>query len=205
MKQQTILLILKGEEIMEQSTMNTPNLNVLDMVVTTKEASALYNIADCTFRTWIKDGLFQSSDIKKSGNTWLIKRDALESLLKSKNIFGKTFQLDGDEVHVEHLESKEKNLQIWYQNAKTKAILDQVPHKELIPQMFKVFKEDTKMNFKFVIIDDNVEDNDNWFFRKEKVWALTAKAIIETLHESLIKKEGFDLTEFESFRKKMNI
>lgn len=153
----------------------TANVNILDLVMTTKEASEKYDVADCTFRTWIKDGLFNTNDIKKSGSKWLIKRDAIEELLKKKNLLGKTFVVDGETVKVEYLGHKGKTFQIWYEDIKVKEIIEGMPHKELVFQTFQAFKEETKMNFKFVLIDGNIKENDNWFFRKEKVWALTLK------------------------------
>lgn len=167
----------------------TNNENILDMIMTTKEASVEYDVADCTFRTWIKDGMFSQQDIKKSGNTWLIKKEAIEKLLKKKNMLGRTFNLDGRETYVEHLGYKEKNLQIWFENDEVKNLIESMPHSELVPQMFEVFKEDTKMNYKSVLIFDNKEENDNWFFRKDKVWVLTLKGVMDTVRQTMMMKE----------------
>jgi Helix-turn-helix domain len=188
----------------QQTKVQVSELNVLDLVMTTKEASEKYDVADCTFRTWIKDGLFQQKDIKKSGNTWLIKREAIEDVLKNKNMFGKTFVVDGDKIHVSHLGYKTKNLQVWYENDEVKEIIENMPQKELIPQMFEVFKEETKMNYKIVVIDNDRNNSDNWFFRKEKVWALTLKGVMETVLQSMKLKE-FDTTELDSYLKKVSI
>lgn len=179
---------------MEANSIKTVNeqesgTNILDLVMTTKEASEKYEVADCTFRTWIKDGQFTDSDIKKSGNTWLIKKQAIEALLKSKNMLGKTFKLDGEHVHVEHLGYKTKDLQIWFENQSVKGIMEQMPHKELVSQMFEVFKEETKMNYKNVLIYENKEESDNWFFRKDKVWALTLKGVLDTVRQSMQLKD----------------
>ncbi|PLS19734.1 hypothetical protein CVD28_04805 [Bacillus sp. M6-12] len=178
--------------------------DILDLVLTTKEASEKYDVADCTFRTWIKDGLFRQKDIKKSGNTWLIKREAIEELLRNKNMFGKTFTVDGEKVRVEHLGYKGNTIQIWYENDHVKQILENLPNKELVPQMFEVFKEESKMNYKIVIIDNNLEESDNWFFRKEKVWALTLKGVLETIRQSMEMKQ-FDTSQFDSYLKELNL
>lgn len=189
---------------MEQSENQNNEGNILDLVMTTKEASQRYSVADCTFRTWIKDGVFRQDEIKKSGNTWLIKREAIEIVLKKKNMLGKTFVVDGEEIHVEHLGYKGKSVHVWYENDMVKNIIENMPQKELVHQMFEVFKEDTKMSFKDVIIDGNIENSDNWFFRKEKVWALTLKGVLETLRQSMKMKE-FDTAQFDSYLKNLNI
>lgn len=178
--------------------------NILDLVMTTKEASERYNVADCTFRTWIKEGLFRQEDIKKSGSTWIIKQEAIEGILKEKNMLGKTFVLDGEEIHVEHLGRKGQKIQVWYKNDEVKEIIENMPHNELVLQMFEVFKEDNKLNYKNVIIDNNLESNDNWFFRKEKVWALTLKGVLQTLRQSMELKQ-FDSSQFDSYLKQLNI
>lgn len=174
------------EKINQQENETT---NILDWVMTTKEASDKYEVADCTFRTWIKEGHFEGHEIKKSGNTWLIKKEAIERLLKSKNMLGKTFKLEGDVVHVEHLGYKAKNLQIWFENKVVKEIMEEMPHSELLPRIFEVFKEDTKMNYKSVLIYENKEESDNWFFRKDKVWALTLKGVLDTIRQSMQVKD----------------
>jgi hypothetical protein len=191
---------------MKEQSMDTETTeqNILDLVMTTKEASERFDVADCTFRTWIKDGLFRQQDIKKSGNTWLIKKEAIVEVLKKKNMFGKTFVLDGEKVHVEHLGYKAKNLHIWYENASVKETINNMPHKELVPQMFEVFKEDTKMNYKVVVIDNNIVDNDNWFFRKDKVWALTLKGVMETVRQTMKLKE-MDTTQLDDYLREKNI
>lgn len=180
------------------------SVNILDFVMTTKEASERYNIADCTFRTWISDGLFNKSDFKKSGTTWIIKKDAIEEVLKKKNLLGKTFTVDGNSVYVEHLGYKAKALQIWYENDKVKEIIEGMPHKELVPQIFQTFKEETKMNIKFVLIDSNTEESDNWLFRKEKVWALTLKGVLDTVRNSMLLKE-MDTKKLDEYMKVNNL
>ncbi|WCK57704.1 helix-turn-helix domain-containing protein (plasmid) [Aneurinibacillus sp. Ricciae_BoGa-3] len=177
---------------------NDKEINVLDLVLTTKEASSKYDVADCTFRTWIKEGLFREEDIKKSGNTWLLKKEAIEAVLKEKNLYGKTFVLDGEKLHVDYLAHRGDKLQIWYENEAVRDVLDNLPHKELIPQMFEVFKKDNRINFQFVIIDDNFNENDNWLYKKEKVWAMTAKGVIDTVRDSL-KVKGLDTVVLDAF------
>lgn len=189
---------------MENKASDKETMNIFDMVLTTTKASEIYPVADSTLRAWIKEGQFRESDIEKSGKTWLIRKDALEELLKSKNMYGKTFVLDGQEVFVEYLAYKNKTLQIWYEDSTVKTILDKMPYNELIPQIFEGFKEETKMKYRFVIIDNNKEEGDNWFFKKEKVWAFTLKGLVETIHKSM-KAKGFDTSELETYCKQIGI
>jgi hypothetical protein len=191
------------QEALKCNPMNS-EVNILDLVMTTKEASEKYDVADSTFRMWIKEGLFRDEDIKKSGNTWIIKKEAIEEILRKKNLFGKTFVLDGKKVYVEHLGYKGKSIQIWYENDKVKEIIENMPHKELVPQMFEVFKEDMKMNYKIVLIDSNTKDSDNWLFRKEKVWTLTLKGVLETIRKSMILK-NIDTSQLDNYLKEKNI
>lgn len=191
------------QETLKGNSMNS-EVNILDLVMTTKEASEKYDVADSTFRMWIKEGLFRDEDIKKSGNTWIIKKEAIEEILRKKNLFGKTFVLDEKKVYVEHLGYKGKNIQIWYENDKVKEIIENMPHKELVPQMFEVIKEDTKMNYKVVLIDSNTEESNNWWFRREKVWALTLKAVLETIRKSMLIK-NMNTSQLDSYLKEKNI
>lgn len=188
------------EKPMDTITEQGIESNILDLIMTTKEASEKYDVADCTFRTWIKEGHFNESEIKKSGNTWLIKKEAIESLLKSKNMLGKTFKLEEEVVHVEHLGYKTKNLQIWFENTAVKEIMEEMPHSELVSRMFEVFKEDTKMNYKTVLIYENKEESDNWFFRKDKVWALTLKGVLDTVRQSMQLKD-MDTNKLDAYMK----
>lgn len=179
--------------------MRCDNVN-LDMILTTKEASEKYPVADCTIRAWIKEGVFKPNDYRKSGNTWLIKRNALEEILKKKNMLGKEFVLDNQKVYVRHLGYKSKNIEIWYQSDKTKEVLENIPFKDFVNQMFEIYKKEKKVRFKNLIIDDNLQVNDNWLFEKEKTWAITLKGVIDTMKNTL-QTHNIDTSSLDEFLK----
>jgi len=84
---------------------------ILNEVLTTKEACERYNIADCTVRSWIKEKLLTENEVRKSGNTWIVLRQALESLLREKKLYGRTFNIEGRTISADTLLFREKTLQ----------------------------------------------------------------------------------------------
>lgn len=59
--------------------------NILEEVMTLKEASEVYNKADNTLRINIKQGKFNEGiDCRKSGGTWLILKSALDREYKKE-------------------------------------------------------------------------------------------------------------------------
>lgn len=161
--------------------------DILKLVMSTKEASDKYNIADCTIRTWADQAILSKSEVKKSGNAWIVTKPGLERVLKQKGMFGKEFSLGGDDFYMKHLAHKGE-IEIWYQNDKVKELIDEMPYKSMIPQIFEIFRKEQGMNFKFMIIDDNLDKSDNWYFKKEKVWAITLRGVLETMRDVMVRQ-----------------
>jgi len=53
---------------------------IFEKVMTFKEASEKYDVAVSTLRNRAADGRFEENDIRKSGNTWLVKKSAMDRI-----------------------------------------------------------------------------------------------------------------------------
>lgn len=154
------------------------------MVMTTKEVSEKYPVADCTVRSWIKDGIIAKNDYRKSGNTWLIKKEALVKILKEKGMLSKQFMLGEDKIYAEHFAYKDKNLEIWYENQNVKKAFELLPYDESTFQIFSIYKKEKRLKIKNLIIKDDPHQSDNWLYEKEGVWVITLKGVIDTINDT---------------------
>lgn len=50
-------------------------------MITVREAAAIWSVADATIRQYILAGKFQPGEVRKSGGTWLIKKNAILRVL----------------------------------------------------------------------------------------------------------------------------
>lgn len=162
-------------------------MNILDMVMTTKEASLKYPIADCTIRSWILDGEFNAKDIKKSGQTWIVKKSALEEILSKKGLLNKEFKLEGKKFVAKYLGYKSKKVEIWFEDDHVCELVKNMPYSELLLPILEIYKKEHKLPFKSVVISNDDED-DNLLYKREKTWLITSKALYELLRGALIEK-----------------
>ena len=164
-------------------------MNILDLVLTTKEASLKYPIADCTIRGWILDGEFNKEDFKKSGNTWIIKKSSIEEILTKKGLLNKRIKLESKNYNLSHLGYKNKKIEVWFEEECTYKMFKNMPYNETILTLLDIYKKENKLPFKTVIIVNNNEKSDNSLFKKEKTWLLTSKALYQILKEALDEKK----------------
>lgn len=171
--------------------------NILDMVITTKEASEIYPVSDSTIRFWLKNGEFSEYEYKKSGNTLIFTKEAIERILTEKGMFEKTFILEKNPHLMRYFGGKNPSLEIWYENVKTLTIINGMPNKDLLIDAFEIIGTERKTRFEYLLIDDNTDEEDNWFFQKQKVWAVTLKYALRVVRTYLeankISTAAFDL------------
>jgi hypothetical protein len=172
----------------------------VDLVLTTKEASEEFGIADCTIRQWIDQKLLDEGDYRKSGSTWLMDRMAFINLLRKKKLHGKVFEVEGREITFEYLGHKSKQLDIWYENQRVKTVLTNMPYANAVPEAFLAYKEDSGLSYKHLLIADDVEVSDNWFYRRNKTWVITLRAVLEIILKTLAL-QGVDIAPLEKYLK----
>lgn len=162
------------------------------MVMTTKEASEKYPVADCTVRSWIKDGIVAKNDYRKSGNTWIIKKETLVKILKEKGMLSKLFIWGKDKIYAEHFAYKDKNLEIWYENQNVKNAFELLPYDESTFQIFSIYKKEKRLKIKYLIIKDDPHQSDNWLYEKEGIWIITLKGVTDTINDAIAlnRQEG---------------
>lgn len=172
--------------------------NILKMVITTNEASSEFGIADCTIRQWIDQKLLDEGDYRKSGRTWIMKRESFLNLLQKKKMYDKEFEIEGKKMVFKHLGKKENKLEIWYENDRVKDILLNMPHANMVFDAFQVYKEDSGLGYKHVLIADEIHEADNWMYRKSKTWVVTLRSVLELILETLSVK-GIDNKSLEQY------
>ncbi|WPS85422.1 helix-turn-helix domain-containing protein (plasmid) [Brevibacillus halotolerans] len=172
----------------------------VDMVLTTKEASTEFGIADCTIRQWMDQKLLDESDYRKSGSTWLMDRIAFINLLRRKKLHGKVFEVEGKKITFEYLGYKSKQLNIWYENQRVRTVLTNMPFANAVSEAYLACKEDMGLDYKYLMIIDESEVSDNWFYRKNKTWVITLRFVLETIIKTLAN-QGLNIVPLEKYLK----
>lgn len=178
-------------------------MSVLDLVITTKEASLNYPVADCTIRSWILDGEFNDKDVRKSGQIWLVTRSGLEDILERKGLLNKRVVLEKKEQIVKYLGYKSKKIEIWMEDEVTYKMFKNIPNGDMIITLLEIYKKEYKLPFKVVVVVNNKEESDNSLYKKEKTWVITSKALYQILKDALDIKE-IDTSELEEYFKSFN-
>ena len=163
------------------------NINILDLVITTKEASERYPVADSTIRSWILDGEIDKKDIKKSGQTWIVKKSALEEILSKKGLLNKEFKLEGKSFVAKYLGYKSKKVEIWFEDDYVCELIKNMPHNELLLPILEIYQKEHKLPYKSVVIS-NSDKEDNLLYKKEKTWVITSRSLYELLRDALVEK-----------------
>jgi len=113
-------------------------------------------------------------------------------------MLGRDFTFDSQIVHMEFLTYKSDGIEIWFENHTTKEVLDNMPHKELIPQIFEIYKSEKYLEYSYVLIDDNIYLINNWLSEENKTWAVSLRAVIDTMRRILVNK-NIDISGFDSY------
>lgn len=111
---------------------------------------------------------------------------------------GKDFILHKEKLHMDYLAYKGNKIEIWHKNDTTKEILDNIPYRTLIHQMFEIYRSEKYLSFRYVLIDDNTRQIDNSLYPKEKMWIITLGAVIDTMRRVLIN-QGINIAQLDAF------
>lgn len=173
---------------------------IVNEVITPKEAYEIYGVPESTTRQWLDNRQLEDGEYRKSGSTWLMEKNAFLRLLRRKNLYGKQFEVNDRKITFEFLGSKVKRLEIWYENDRVKDWLSNMPHADLVLRAFKDYKEESKLKYEYVLITDDMDTNDIWFYKRNKTWVATMRSVFEIIIPTL-RKQGHDPSEIEAYLK----
>lgn len=175
----------------------------LEEVMTTKEASEKYFVADSTIRSWIKNNEFLDQEYKKSGNTWIIIRQGIERVLKEKGMLYLRIKVGKQFFTARHLNFKDNGIQGWLQDDDVKKIMDNFEYQTLVAQVLKELTNDEKLKYKYLIITNEKTVSVNDYY-KNKLWVLSIKTIVDIVRLT-IKRDGFDTANLDEYAKNNEI
>ena len=154
---------------------------ILEEVLTTKEASEIYPVADCTIRAWILNNEFNKTEFRKSGNTWLITKKGLEDILKKKNII--------NSLDEKKLLMNAKKIKIIFASKKTFQFILEMPYKDLLLNILEIYNKKHSLNIKTIVVSDDWQVSNNSLNTKTKIWYLSAKSMYDILLNGLVYKK----------------
>lgn len=97
-----------------------------------------------------------------------------------------------------YLGHKTKKLEIWYENERVRDILTSMPYSNAVVEAFRTFKEDSKANYQHLLITDNMDESDNWYYRRRKTWVVSLKYVLE-LFIGVLSLQNIDVVPLRRF------
>lgn len=78
-------------------------------------------------------------------------------------------------------------LEVWCESERVLKILQELPYKNLIPEIFKAYKEESKSKFRYLLITDD-EKIDNWYWESKRTWVVTVNGVLSVVRNFLNRK-----------------
>ncbi|MED1854694.1 hypothetical protein ABE430_25210 [Brevibacillus agri] len=100
----------------------------------------------------------------------------------------RVLEIEGQKKEFKHIGHKTKQLEIWYENERVRDVLTNMPYRNVVVEAFQAYKEDSEINYQLLLIIDNMDESDNWFYRRSKIWVVTLKCVLETIDEVLSRQ-----------------
>lgn len=111
----------------------------------------------------------------------------MESFQRIKHLLrGRVFPVHEKNRYMNYQGSSNKGISIWYEEDRTRSQIASYS-KELI-DLFGGFLLMDNKPLKFLFIVDDWKLDDNWYYRKDKTFVITAKGAINTLYTTYLKK-----------------
>ncbi|WP_248928955.1 hypothetical protein [Paenibacillus hamazuiensis] len=89
--------------------------------------------------------------------------------------------IDNRLISFQILGQKSKKLEIWCENERVKEILTKMPYSHFVVETFQAYKQESGLNYRYVLIADNMKESDNWYYRKGRTWIVTLKFVLELI------------------------
>lgn len=99
---------------------------------------------------------------------------------------GRVFPVDKRKRYMNYQGASNKGITIWYEEEQTKLQIASYS-KELI-DLFGGFLLMENKPLKFLFILDDWNQDDNWYYKKDKTFVVTAKGALNTLYSTYLKK-----------------
>lgn len=157
---------------------------MIEQVITLEEACKRYKVKKSLVLELLVSGELQRNEARKTGNVWLLDRNALERTLRINNKLGKSFCIEDISFVAENLGFEFDGVEIWYENNTVRDFIDNMPYSNLIPDIFRMLKQDLELDIETIVIDENLEEVENLYSKENKVWMLTLGTLVESIYST---------------------
>lgn len=109
-----------------------------------------------------------------------------EGLKRAKHLLRNRIYKINDKTHMlKYIGFESKTVEVWYDSEKVKNFIENMPFKEAVAHIFGGYQFFSGKKVRFILIVDDWNTNDNWYYPSDKTWAITLKGAIETVIDTL--------------------
>lgn len=101
----------------------------------------------------------------------------------------KIFEVDGTTIVFKYMGYRSSHMEIWYESERVKKLLEDMPYANAVQQVFEAYKKESKLKFRYLLITDEIDVCDNWFYESERTWVITLKGVLFTIRNTLERKK----------------
>lgn len=116
-------------------------------------------------------------------------------------INNRIYEINGRVCRFEHLGIRGDWIEVWYENESVKKFVENMPFRTSVCQIFDLYQYESKMNYKYLLITDNKNESDNWYYPDDKTWVITLKGVMDTVSETL-ENGGIDVQSLKQYVQK---
>lgn len=121
-------------------------------------------------------------------SSWIIPVCSLIQKLYPRKKAEKVFEVDGKTMVFKYMGYRSRHMEIWCESERVKKVLAEMPYANAVHQVFEAYKKESKLKFRYLLITDEVDTCDNWFYESERTWVITLKGVLFTIQNALKRK-----------------
>lgn len=113
-----------------------------------------------------------------------------EELKRFKHLLrNRIYPINGKKRTLKYIGYESKTVEVWYDTEKVKTFIEEMPFKEAVAHIFGGYQFFSGKTVRYVLIVDDWDINDNWYYPDDKTWAITLRGVIETVSETLLNQK----------------
>lgn len=116
-----------------------------------------------------------------------------EKVKRVKNLIcNRIFPVNGTKRTMKYLGSETKTVEIWYDSKEVKSFIENMPYKDAVAHIFGSYQCFSGKKVRYILLVNEWENNDNWYYPNDKTWVITLKGAVETIIATL-ERQGKDI------------
>ena len=123
----------------------------------------------------------------------------MESIKRMKHLLrNRIYTINGKKHTLTYIGYSSSTLEVWYDSEAVRDFVEEMPYQEMVAHIFGGYQLFSGKKVRYILITNNWDVNDNWYYPDDQTWAITVKGVFETIRDTLKnrKKDIESLNEY---------